>query len=105
MKSSFSNDATFEAAEYTRKPGTRRPAAAGESGNTSRLRLLFFGVAALWGFLIGVLTLGVAAQLSGMIERVDPWVVVALLPGAGLALAGAALAASAYRGARRSRAR
>jgi hypothetical protein len=49
MNPSLTNQPAFEAAEYTRKAGTRRHGGTSTAGSTSRLRLLFFGAASLWG--------------------------------------------------------
>jgi hypothetical protein len=64
-------------------------------GGGRSLRLLYFGGAALWGFTVGVAGMGAAAQ-TGM-----PGLPVLLIGGAGVALAGGAVAASAYREARK----
>ena len=70
------------------------------------LRLFYFYVAAVWGFASGAFGLGVALTLSTG-EPVIPHLglVLTLLPFAGFALAGGAVASVAYREARHKRQR
>ena len=67
------------------------------------LRLFYFYLAALWGFVVGVAGLTMALALAGSPVEFAPTVVFALVPSAGFALAGGAVASIAYREARRRR--
>jgi hypothetical protein len=67
------------------------------------LRLFYFYIAALWGFVAGVAGVAVALALAGNPLGVHPTLIVALVPFAGFAVAGGAVASIAYREARRRR--
>jgi hypothetical protein len=67
------------------------------------LRLFYFYLAALWGFVIGVAGLAVALALAGSPVGLHPGLILTLVPFAGFAVAGGAVAAIAYREARRRR--
>ena len=68
-----------------------------------RLRLLYFGASAIWGFIVGVAGLLVGLGFVG--ESVVPTfpAVLGLVPAAGVAIAGAGLIAGAYGEAKRRR--
>jgi hypothetical protein len=89
-----------EEREYTRNDLARRHGSHAHQPSVSRLRIVFFSLAALWGFLLGALTVGVTLQLTEPGLAIHPLVVLAILPGAGLAIAGGAVSAAAYRQAR-----
>ncbi len=103
MDRTFPSAPTTETPEYTRKGRARRRETEGESSRGKRLRLVYFGVAALWGFVVGTASVALALQVVGAPVSLYPAVTVVLLPGAGLAMAGGTVAASAYREARRRR--
>lgn len=70
-------------------------------GRTHRLRLVYFGMASLWGFLVGILVLVGLMARSGTrigisLGAASAW----LAPGAALAVFGGGLAARAYRSSR-----
>jgi hypothetical protein len=67
------------------------------------LRLFYFYLAALWGFVIGVAGLVVGLALAGSPVGLHPMLILTLVPFAGFALAGGAVASIAYREARRRR--
>jgi hypothetical protein len=67
------------------------------------LRLFYFYLAAVWGFVIGVAGLVVALSLAGSPVELHPMLILTLVPFAGFALAGGAVASIAYREARRRR--
>lgn len=67
-----------------------------------RLRLLYFVIASIWGFLSGAVGVGVALAARGRVVGIeDPVVLVSLAPALGVALMGGAISAAAYRAARR----
>lgn len=68
-----------------------------------RLRLLYFGAASIWGFIVGVAGLLVGLGFVG--ESVVPTfpAVLGLVPAAGVAIAGAGVIAGAYGEAKRRR--
>lgn len=96
-------------AEYTRNSLPRRHTAKGRRHSAKlqrarsskhRLRLAYFGFAALWGFFVGIGGLVVALSASGFPLRVNVVHGVLAVAGAGLSLAGGAVTAVAYREAR-----
>ncbi len=67
-----------------------------------KMRLVYFGIAASWGFLCGVVGLAAALATRGHAIWVeDPLFLLLLLPPFAVAIGGAALASAAYREARR----
>lgn len=89
--------------EYNRDPSPRPSRAGGNS--TTRLRTVFFALAALWGFIAGAGALAAGFHLAGQPVSVSPWVIGAAIPGALFAAAGGVVAAGAYREARERRKR
>jgi membrane associated rhomboid family serine protease len=83
--------------EYSRD---RSPRQARPGGSTTRLRALFFALAALWGFVAGIGALVAGFQLNGQPVRVGPWLIGTAIPGALFAIVGGIVAANAYREAR-----
>jgi hypothetical protein len=81
--------------EYTAEPATRHRTA------SATRRLFFFGVASIWGFIIGVA--GLLAVLSATGQRVEAvaGVVPGLLPALVVATAGGLVIAAAYRESKR----
>jgi len=67
------------------------------------LRLFYFYLAALWGFVIGIAGFAVAMALAGSPVGLHPTLILTLVPFAGFAVAGGAVASIAYREARRRR--
>ena len=65
------------------------------------VRPVFFALAALWGFLLGVAALAVALIQGGASVALDAGTLLALSFGSLLALGGGVVAAGAYREARR----
>ena len=86
--------------ERRSRPRRSRPSS---HGSLRRLRLLYFYLAALWGFAVGALGLGVSMSLMGHEVGLGIQVFAALVPFAGFALLGGAVASIAYREARRRR--
>lgn len=82
--------------------GSRRARTTVRSSYRS-LRLFYFYLAALWGFVIGVAGLAVGLALAGSPIGLQPALILTLVPFAGFALAGGAIASIAYREARRRR--
>jgi hypothetical protein len=68
---------------------------------TRRIRLFYFGLASLWGFVTGVGSLASVHALSGAPVVLTLESLGLVLPGALLALVGGAVAAAAYREVRR----
>ena len=68
-----------------------------------RVRLFYFGLAALWGFIAGATAVGAALRAMGQPIDFNPVLVGALVFGGLLAVAGSAVSAAAYREARRRR--
>jgi hypothetical protein len=86
-----------EAPATERTPRRRRRAAGGASRRRSRIRLLYFGLASLWGFLTGAGALAIAIKATGQDVGLDRTLVLALALAAPLALLGAGVVAAAYR--------
>lgn len=89
--------------EYSGRGGASRRTNSGYRSSYRTLRLFYFYLAALWGFVAGVAGLAVALALVGSPVELQPMLIATLLPFAGFALAGGAVASIAYREARRRR--
>ena len=87
----------------TTVPRRRRSSGRSVSRERNRLRLLYFSLASLWGFLIGTLTLLVGLSLVGRPVRVGPVGYSMLAAAATLAVAGGFVVSAAYRDASRRR--
>ena len=88
-----------ERPEYSEAVSHRHASSRGKSG---RLRLTYFGVASLWGFLVGVVALLVALQAEGAGNIPSaPMTAGYLIPAAAIAMIGGAVVARAYRDAKR----
>ena len=91
------SDTTGTATYYTagRRAGRRRPR--GPRGSSSRLRMVFFIMASLWGFMVGAGLIAPALFAGGKPLASRPLVAVLLLSGVLLAGFGGALASMVYR--------
>ena len=91
------SDATGTATYYTAagRAGRRRPRS--PRGSSSRLRMLFFVMASLWGFIVGAGLIVPALFAGGRLLPSRPLVAMLILSGALLAVLGGALASVAYR--------
>jgi len=89
--------------EYSGEDAGSRRARRTVRSSYRSLRLFYFYIAAVWGFVIGVAGLAVALALAGSPVGLHPMLIVTLVPFAGFALAGGAVASIAYREARRRR--
>ena len=67
----------------------------------SWVRLLYFGLASLWGYVIGAAVLVAALSFSGHSVTLNPVIVGLIVPGAVVAFIGGVLSAAAYRQATR----
>ncbi len=91
--------------ESTTAPSIRRQYTAGSSsrhrsGHSTR-RLVFFGVASIWGFLVGIVGLLAAIGVEGQRLASDARVVPALIPALLLAGIGSLVVAAAYQESKR----
>ena len=93
--------------EYTREGGSvaRGHTRAHTTRTVRSMRLFYFYVAALWGFATGAAGLAVALSLTGAGVSIGPSLLLPLLPFAGFAVMGGAVASLAYREARNRRSR
>jgi hypothetical protein len=83
------------------RPARRRSPGRSARGARSRLRLVYFGLAALWGFLTGSGAILLALSAAGRPVHLGPWVGAGLVAASGVALLGGFVAAVAYREASR----
>lgn len=81
--------------EYT--AGDSRRHIASPRVAASRLRVTFFVLAALWGFILGVGAFAAALAISGRRADVNASVLGYVVPGALVAMAGGIVASKAYR--------
>ena len=92
--------------EYTREAESVRARPRSHTTRAVRsMRLFYFYVASLWGFATGAAGLGVALSLTGSGISIGPSLLLPLLPFAGFAVMGGAVASLAYREARNRRSR
>lgn len=91
------------ATEYS--PGATPRQARSTGHSTTRLRAIFFALAALWGFVAGAGALAAGLHLAGAPVRIEGAVLGVALPGAAFAALGGLVAAGAYREARERRRR
>jgi len=93
--------------EYTRDPKstTHGHHRARATRAVRSMRLFYFYVAALWGFATGAAGLAVALALTGSGVSISSGLLLPLLPFAGFAVMGGAVASVAYREARNRRPR
>lgn len=83
-------------------------AVAGRHGKNSartanrRLRMAYFGLTAIWGYIVGAVTILIALEAEGAIaSRPGAGALVYLLPALAVAVLGGAVVAGAYQEARR----
>lgn len=81
----------------------RSPRAAANNSQRRRLRLFYFSLASLWGFLIGTATLLFGFSLGGTRLDLSPVAIVSMTAAVVLAVFGGMIAARAYREASRRR--
>ena len=88
-----------ERPEYSEAVSARHGSARSKGG---RLRVTYFSVAALWGFLVGIVALLVALQAEGFAAIPGGLTTVEyLVPAAAVAVVGGVVVARAYRDAKR----
>ena len=84
-----------------RSPALRRRRRSERGMGTSirrrRLRLVYFALASIWGFLAGTAAIVVGLAVTDQPVRFAPWLVLALGVAALAAVVGGAVAAAAYR--------
>ena len=67
-----------------------------------RLRLAYFGVTAIWGYIVGAVAILIALEAEGALaSRPGAGALVYVLPALAIAVVGAAVVAGAYQEARR----
>jgi hypothetical protein len=95
-----SHAVTAPAAQYTSERGGRRSRKAldAERASRNRLRALYFGLASLWGFLVGALGMALAVREDAL---AGSWVPALLAVALTLTLTGSGVIAGVYRGAQR----
>ena len=71
--------------------------------SSRRLRLLYFGAASVWGFVVGVAGLLVGLGFAGEASPPSLPAILGLIPAGGIAIAGAGIIAGAYGEAKRRR--
>lgn len=91
-------------AEYTeprrsQRGSTRRNSTRSQSRR--RLRVLFFSLAAIWGYVVGGASLAAVLAVTGRFFALDGWSLLLLVGCAGIAIGGGLVTAAAYREARR----
>ena len=79
---------------------TARPAARHKSTRTPR-RLIFFSLASIWGFIVGVAGLLAAMSVAGRPVQPGVEAIPGLIPALALAVTGGAVVATAYRESKR----
>ena len=79
---------------------TARSAARGRTTSSSR-RLVFFGIASIWGFIVGMAGVLAAMSLAGQHLQPDVRVGLSLVPAFLLAAAGGLVVAAAYKESKR----
>ncbi len=100
------NYAPERSALETAEPSVRRRRrnsrqATASSNQRHRLRLVYFSLASLWGFLIGTATLLFGFSLGGRRLELSPVAIVAMSAAVVLAVVGGVVASRAYREASR----
>jgi len=90
------------AARPAGRRAVRRERAGGRSAR-SWLRMVYFSIAAVWGFLVGTAAVLAGLAASGRPPATGPWMIGALAAAFGIAVAGGCCAALAYRQARGSK--
>lgn len=95
-------DRTADAAEYT-GGGTHRQHGRAAHVSSRGLRVAYFSVAAVWGFIIGVAGLLVTLQVEGQVVRPGLDAVLYLVLALAIAVGGGFVIAGAYQEAKRRR--
>jgi hypothetical protein len=104
VESELENDSTAPGSEYTAPESQRRSWQGNKNAAPShrRLRLFYFVIASVWGFLSGAVGVGMALSVLGRPLGIEePVVLLSLVAAMGVALVGGAITAAAYRAARR----
>ena len=90
----------MSAQEQVKTSSTRRRRrsqhASSSRAQRSRLRMVFFSLASLWGFLIGTVSLLVGVSLGGRSLNLSPVAIVTLSGATVLAVVGGLIASRAY---------
>lgn len=92
---------TVNSMEYSRDRTPRQARSNGAS--TTRLRSIYFVLAALWGFLTGIGAVAAGSHLGGTPLQIGAWTVGVAVPGIALAMLGGIVVGNAYREARERR--
>ena len=104
VESELENNSDAPGNEYSALESQRRSRHSNKVAAPShrRLRLFYFVIASVWGFLSGAVGVGAALAVRGRPLGIeDPVVLLTLICAMGLALVGGAITAAAYRAARR----
>jgi hypothetical protein len=104
VESELENESHALSHEYSVPESQRRSRHGNKDAAPShrRLRLFYFVIASIWGFLSGAVGVGAALAARGRPLGIeDPVILFSLVSAMGLALAGGAITAAAYRAARR----
>lgn len=84
-----------------RSPALRRRRRSARGSGTTirrrRLRLVYFALASIWGFLAGAVAIVIGLAVTEQPVQFAPWIVIALGVAALAAVVGGAVAAAAYR--------
>ena len=101
----WANESSSTDSEYSEgRDRSRRPLSRNRSSSRT-VRMVFFALAALWGFLVGISSLALVMSVAGEFEVPDPLSLALLAPLGIVAIIGGFVTASAYREWRRRRAR
>ena len=100
---STSHTAAETSPQVADRPRRRRRSRRAASNNSQRrrLRLVYFSLASLWGFLIGTATLLFGFSLGGVRVDLSPAAIIAMSAAVILAVVGGGVASRAYREASR----
>lgn len=71
--------------------------------SSRRLRLLYFGVASCWGFVVGVVGLMLVLRSTGETVSPSTTALLGMIPAAAVAVVGAGIISGAYQEAKRRR--
>jgi len=98
------SDGEHESQSHVVQPTARQytaGSAAHHRSTSSTKRLLFFGLASIWGFIVGIVGLLAAMNAAGQHLEPDARVVPSLIPALLLAVGGGLVVAAAYKESKR----
>jgi hypothetical protein len=99
----ISDKTSAQSVENPQRRRRRSRRAAANNSQRGRLRLFYFSLASLWGFLIGTATLLYGFSLAGTRLDLSPAAIIAMSVAVILAVVGGVVASRAYREASRRR--